>query len=141
MQTRDGWVGGVDLVPIINDVALSSKDTGSGDGLKDVNELHHELGHVSKVVTQKTAKALKIPLKSPFSPCNDCLLGKAKQKKVSKSLVARSTKSGERVFFDVSLPRTASVGGNKHWLLVVDDFSDYCWSIFLKKRMIWDLSC
>ena len=38
------------------------------------------------------------------------------------------------MFFDVSLPRTVSLGGNKHWLLVLDDFSDYCWSFFLKKK-------
>ena len=51
---------------------------------KDVKVLHRELGHPNEVVTRKTAKKMKIPLQGVFSPCEDCAVGKAKQKRVSK---------------------------------------------------------
>ena len=40
----------------------------------------------------------------------------------------------ERLFFDISSPSTPTFGSKKHWLLVVDDSSDYIWSFFLKEK-------
>ena len=44
------------------------------------------------------------------------------------------TKPGYRVFIDISSFKQVSRGGNKHWLIVVDEFSDYTHSFFLKKK-------
>ena len=41
---------------------------------------------------------------------------------------------GERIFIDISSPKTASLGEKHHWLLVVDDCTDMSWSYFLKKK-------
>ena len=41
---------------------------------------------------------------------------------------------GERLFFDISSPSTPTFGGKHHWLLVINDCSDYCWSFFLKEK-------
>ena len=44
------------------------------------------------------------------------------------------TKPGYRVFIDISSFKQVSRGGNKHWLVIVDEFSDYAHSFFLKKK-------
>jgi hypothetical protein len=42
--------------------------------------------------------------------------------------------SGERVYLDMSSIRDESYGGSCFWALLVDEYSDYCWSIFLKNK-------
>jgi hypothetical protein len=42
--------------------------------------------------------------------------------------------SGERVYLDISSIRDESNGSSCFWALLVDDYSDYCWSIFLKNK-------
>ena len=44
------------------------------------------------------------------------------------------TKPGYRVFIDITSFKQVSTGGNKHWLIMVDQFSDYTHSFFLKKK-------
>ena len=44
------------------------------------------------------------------------------------------TKPGYRVFIDISSFKQVGRGGNKHWLIIVDEFSDYAHSFFLKKK-------
>ena len=54
---------------------------------KIINDLHIELGHPSETITCITTKVLGIQVTSPFKPCEDCALGKAKQQAVSKKAV------------------------------------------------------
>jgi hypothetical protein len=42
--------------------------------------------------------------------------------------------SGERVYLDISSIRDESYGGSCFWVLLVDDYSEYFWSIFLKTK-------
>jgi hypothetical protein len=35
---------------------------------------------------------------------------------------------GELIMFDISSVKVPSTGGNKYWLLVMDEFSGYLWS-------------
>ena len=69
-----------------------------------------------------------------YKQCEDCALGKAKQRAVGKKAVPRSQVSGERLFFDISSPTTPTFGGKHHWLLVIDNCSNYCWSLFLREK-------
>jgi hypothetical protein len=39
----------------------------------------------------------------------------------------------ERLYVDISSIKGTSFGGSKFWVLIIDDFSSYCWSYFLKK--------
>ena len=66
--------------------------------------------------------------------CEDCALSKAKAKKISKVPVKQAGKPGGRLCIDISSPSTKSIGGKCHWLLVVDDCTNYAWSFFLKQR-------
>ena len=69
-----------------------------------------------------------------FKPSEDCALGKAKQCAVSEKAVPCLQVLGKRLFFDISFPSTPTYGGKRHWLLVIDDCQDYCWSFFLKEK-------
>ena len=69
-----------------------------------------------------------------FTPCEDCGVAKAKQAKMNKGVSSKSKIPGKRIFIDISSPKTASLGGKHHWLLVVDDCTDMTWSFFLKKK-------
>ena len=44
------------------------------------------------------------------------------------------TRPGYRIFVDISSFKHVSRGGNRHWLIVVDEFSDYLHSFFLNKK-------
>ena len=41
---------------------------------------------------------------------------------------------GERLNLDISSINEKSFGGAKFWLLIADDYTDYCWSLFLKAK-------
>jgi hypothetical protein len=45
---------------------------------------------------------------------------------------AKSLERGSTLIF--SSIKNESFGGSKFWLLVVDDYTDYCWSLFLKYK-------
>ena len=101
---------------------------------KNINDLHIKLGHPSKTITHSTAKAICIQVTGTFKPCEDCAMGKAKQHAVSKKAVPWSQILGERLFFDIRSPSTPTFGKKHHWLLIINDCSDYSWSFFLKEK-------
>jgi hypothetical protein len=37
-------------------------------------------------------------------------------------------------YLDISSPKARSIGGSKFWLLIIDHFSDMCWSFFMKNK-------
>ena len=41
---------------------------------------------------------------------------------------------GERLYVDISSIKGESYGGSKFWVLVVNDYSGYCWSYFLNHK-------
>ncbi len=73
-------------------------------------------------------------MKGKFNPCEDCALGKARQSNVSKKADPRSPNKREQLFIDISSPSTKSTGRRKHWLLIVHDYTNYCWEYFLKEK-------
>ena len=100
-----------------------------------INEYHEEIGHPSFATTRATAKANNVELAGQTKPCDTCAISKAQQKKISKTeTVPRAKKPAERLFLDISSQPHRSLGGNKHWLLVVDDATDNCFSFFLKSK-------
>jgi hypothetical protein len=41
---------------------------------------------------------------------------------------------GERIYQDINSIRDESYGGSRFWVLLVDDYTDYCCSILLKHK-------
>ena len=113
---------------------LSSDGSAKLSKWKDVNVLHQELGHPGEDMTRATGKHMGLTLMGTFAPCEDCGIAKAKQTKIKKGVSSKSKIPGERIFIDISSPKTGSLGGKHHWLLVVDDCTDMTWSFFLKKK-------
>jgi hypothetical protein len=66
--------------------------------------------------------------------CEDCDIAKAKQKSVNKVRLGSSNIPGETIYIDIGLIKERSLGGAKFRTLVVDDFSDYYWSLFLRNK-------
>ncbi len=132
-----GSVAEVDLCPTSDETAKASKnakETLTKIKHKDVNELHAKLGHPSKDISRATGTSLGFIVMEKFAPCKDCAISKAKQTKTNKVPIKRSKNKGKRLFLDISLPQTTSIGGMKHWLLVLDDCTDLAWSYFLKNK-------
>ena len=95
---------------------------------------HGMLGHVNMDATKATMSHWGWKIKGKTSQCEDCIIGKAKQKSVKKSTNTHATKPGERLFVDISSVNATSAGGRRYWGMVVDDYSRFKWSVFLKNK-------
>ena len=70
-KTRDGWVGGMDVVPIINDVANLSQDETNDKPIKssakekaiNINKYNCALEHSSEATRRATAKVFDVRIK------------------------------------------------------------------------------
>ena len=157
IKTRDGWVAGVEMTQVCDNIAAPAitspilyVDEGTmtpvliedDEAIDDepiepainVNEYHKMLGHPNEVLTRSTAAARGIRLSGTFTPCEDCAVGKSKRKKLRKESVERAKAPGERMFLDISSPKTVSIGGSNHWALFLDDASDQVFSFFISKK-------
>lgn len=130
LKTKDGWVGGVDIVPIA--------ESGKAENIKaksiHVNDLHEQLSHPDEATTRQTGRAMGLNVTGSFKPCEACLVGKAKKTRISKDPNKNDYLPGEHISIDISSPKTRSRTGKKHWLLAVDTCTDASWSWFLKKK-------
>jgi len=79
---------------------------------------------------QESAKFYGWTLKNKMTNCNSCAMAKLHQKNMPKAATTKSKMPGEWLFIDISHPQNKSFGGSQYWLLVVDDVTDYCFSIF-----------
>ena len=98
-------------------------------------KLHQITGHTGEHLLKPTANYMKLKLIGRLQCCEACVKAKIRQRNVQKRKIKKmSTKLGYRVFIDISSLKQVSRGGNKHWLIVVDEFSDYTHSFFLNKK-------
>lgn len=130
LRTDTGVITGVEMVPRVDASHLTLEK-----GLNvNINKLHLLLGHACENTLRATAKHYDLNLKGNYMVCTDCALAKSRQKNVPKESVVVSTKPGERFYMDISSTKARSFGGSKYWLLVIDHFSDMCWSFFIKEK-------
>jgi hypothetical protein len=126
-----GTLLGVDIYPISAEGLTEQATT-----IISHERMHEQLGHPNKVVVMSTAKKYGIKIKPPVDmPCESCAKGKAKRKKISKlNIDNKATKKGERIFLDIASIKAKSKGGNKFWLLIMDEYTDCTWSHFIKRK-------
>jgi hypothetical protein len=120
-----GRLLGVDIVPN----TMDHKTT-----LLTYNDLHDRLGHATEVTVRTRAKMLKIPISGKATTCEYCAQAKVKKSKFWKEARNKSTKISQRICFDISSVKERSQGGNKFWLLILDEFSNYSWSFFTQQK-------
>ena len=64
------------------------------------------------------------------SKCHSCILGKSRQKNISKTNDSKATEKGERISINISSINHISFGGAKYWLMIQDEYTGYIWSMF-----------
>ncbi|XP_038989467.1 uncharacterized protein LOC120113034, partial [Phoenix dactylifera] len=101
---------------------------------------HRRLGHasmdlVSKLITKDLVKGLpKIDFEKN-KICAACQLGKQTRSSFKSKNIVSTTKPLELIHMDLFGPtRTASLGGKKFGLVIVDDFSRFTWVSFLAHK-------
>jgi hypothetical protein len=92
----------------------------------NVNKFHEIIGYCGLDCLKNTAQVHVLKLKGDFKVCEDCAVAKARQKNLNKDWKGGSQVSGERVYLDKSSIRDESHGGSFFWVLLVDDYLDYC---------------
>jgi hypothetical protein len=85
---------------------------------------HFKLGHCGEDSTRATANYYGWNTTGRFKPCEDCGIGKSKQKALNKMLSEKSKVPGERWFIDISSIKHESIGGTKFWFGMLDDCTD-----------------
>jgi hypothetical protein len=130
LRMDTGVITGVEMVPRVDSSHLTLEK-----GLTiNINKLHTLLGHACENTLCATAKHYDLQLKGNYMVCTNCALAKSRQKDVPKESAVVSTRPGERFYLDISSTKAKSFGALKFWLLVVDHYSDMCWSFFLKQK-------
>ncbi len=77
--------------------------------IKNVNDLHRELGHLSEVTTRAMGASMVIKVVGKFEPFEACIVGTTKQRHVNKTAVECSTVPQECMYLDISSPNTANL--------------------------------
>jgi hypothetical protein len=119
VRTKNDFVPGIKLLQVLGDVGTSVLETKKRDTI-DVNNLHKILGHCGEVNARLTGKAYGYEVTG--------------NKNINKEWKGGSLIRGERLYVDISSMKGTSFDGAKFWVLIIDDFSSYCWSYFLKKK-------
>ena len=132
IQTTNGYLSGVEIAPRTEGEQVT---VGLGEGKKiNRNTLHKMLGHLSEDKMRATAKNMSWELTGKEMKCEDCALGKSRQKNLRKEIKPRSTSKGERLFIDIAPMKHVSLGGSRYWLIAIDDCTNFVWSYPLKRK-------
>ena len=100
-----------------------------------MSKFHEMTGHTGEHLLKPTANYMKLKLIGTLPPCEACAKAKIRQRNIPKKKMKKPpTRPGYRVFMDICSFKQVSRGGNRHWLVVVDEFSDYTHSFFLKRK-------
>jgi hypothetical protein len=107
----------------------------------DDSELWHQrLGHLNfsdmlKIVGKDIIKGLPKMEKTEKGICGPCQLGKQTRAAHKKTSGILTSKNLELLHMDLMGPtRTASLGGKRYILVIVDDFSRYTWAIPIREK-------
>ena len=131
IPSGSSWLMGI-KVHRVYDEAHAAMEAGKSI---TATKLHQMTGHTGEHLLKPTANYMKLKLVGRLPPCEACAKAKIRQRNVQKKKIKKMpTKPGYRVFIDISSFKQVSRGGNKHWLIMVDEFSDYTHSFFLKKK-------
>ena len=131
IQSGSSWLMGI-KVHRVYDEAHAAMEAGKSI---TATKLHLMTGHTGEHLLKPTANYMKLKLVGRLPPCEACAKAKIRQRNVqNKKIKKMPTKPGYRVFIDISSFKQVSRGGNKHWLIMVDEFSDYTHIFFLKKK-------
>ena len=100
-----------------------------------ISKFHQITGHTGEHLLRPTANYMKLKLIGRLPPCEVCAQAKIRQRNIPKMKMKKlPIRPGYRVFIDICSFKQVGRGGNRHWLIVVDEFSDCTHSFFLKRK-------
>ena len=98
-------------------------------------KFHQITGHTGEHLLRPTAKYMKIEMTGQLPPCEIYAQVKRRQANIPKKKLKQvPTSPGYRIFIDISSFQHESMGGKRHWLIAVDEFSDCSHSFFEKRK-------
>ena len=98
-------------------------------------KFHQITGHTGEHLLRPTAEYMGVKLTGKLEPCEMCAQVKITQANVPKKKEKQvPSRPGYRLFIDISSFKHESMGGKRHWLIVVDEFCDCSHSFFLKRK-------
>ena len=98
-------------------------------------KFHQMTGHTGAQLMKTAADYTGVKLTGKLEPCETCAQEKIRQANVTKEKEKQvPSRPGYRLFIDISSFKHESMGGKRHWLIVVDEFSDCSHSFFLKRK-------
>ena len=99
-----------------------------------MSKLHQITRHTGEHLLRPTANYMRIKITGNLAPYEVCAQAKIRQTSIPKKKMRKlPTRPGYRVFMDICSFKQVSGGGNRHWLIVVDKFSD-CTHSFSSNR-------
>jgi DNA repair protein RadC len=102
------------------------------EGDIEINQFHLMLGHCGLDRWKRIANIHGFRLIGEFKAFKECSISKAGQKNVKKEWKGGSQISAERLYTDITSIKIESYVRSKFRVLIVDNYTDYCWSLLLK---------
>ena len=131
IPSRSSWLMGI-RVKRVFDQAHAVMEPGKTISM---SKFHEMTGHTGEHLLKPTANYMKLKLIGRLPPCEVCAKAKIRQRNIPKKKMKKlPTRPGYRVFMDMCSFKQVRRGGNRHWLVVVDEFSDCTHSLFLEKE-------
>ena len=131
IPSGSSWLMGIKVRRVL-DHAHSAMEPGNTISM---TKLHQITGHTGEHLLRRTANYMRLKLTGKLAPCEVCAQAKIRQRNMPKKKMKKlPTRPGYRVFIDICSFKQVSRGGNRHWLIVVDEFSDCTHSVFLNKK-------
>ena len=96
--------------------------------------LHQVTGHAGQQLMVDTAKYYGVNVTGVVTKCLSCPLEKIRQKNIPEKNESTSKNPGERMYLDMSSIKDESLGGRRHWAMLVDKATRCKHSFFLKKK-------
>jgi hypothetical protein len=134
MRPTNGSVSGIKLL-VNESPAVYNNLSGPLYGKKvEINEFHKILGHWVSDKLEKITKIHDLKLNGEFKTCEQYAIDKARHNSNNKDCKDEIQVHGEWLYLDISSFKDLRYGGFKFWALIVDDYTDYSRSIFLKNK-------
>ena len=131
IPSGSSWLMGIKIQRVL-DHAHSAMEPGKTISM---SKLHQITGHTGEHLLRPTANYVRIKLTGKLAPCEVCAQAKITQANIPKNKMKKlPTRPEYRVFIDICSFKQVSRDGNRHWLIVVDEFSDSTHSFFLRRK-------
>ena len=82
--------------------------------------LHHVAGHAGQQLMTDTAKYYGVNVTGIVTKCLSCSLAKIRQNNIPQKNESTGETPGERMYLDISSMKDESLGGRRHWAMLVD---------------------